>query len=75
MERGARILALNGGSSSVRFAIYEAGETPLRGLRGKIDRIVSVVTEVAGVKLLDVDPNGDYNRCVITYAGEPAACE
>ncbi|MBK6766030.1 MAG: glutamate formimidoyltransferase [bacterium] len=42
--------------------------------RGKIDRIVSVVTEVAGVKLLDVDPNGDYNRCVITYAGEPAAC-
>jgi glutamate formiminotransferase/formiminotetrahydrofolate cyclodeaminase len=21
-----------------------------------------------------VDPNADYNRCVITYAGEPAAC-
>lgn len=42
--------------------------------RAKIDRIVSVVSKVTGVKLLDVDPNGDYNRCVITYAGEPEAC-
>ncbi|MCC6476381.1 glutamate formimidoyltransferase [bacterium] len=40
----------------------------------KIKRIADVVTRVAGVKLLDVDPNGDYNRCVITYAGEPDAC-
>jgi glutamate formiminotransferase/formiminotetrahydrofolate cyclodeaminase len=29
---------------------------------------------VAGVTLLDVDPNADYHRCVITYAGEPSAC-
>ncbi|MBK6910768.1 MAG: glutamate formimidoyltransferase [bacterium] len=42
--------------------------------RAKIDRVASVVTTVPGVKLLDVDPNGDYNRCVITYAGEPQAC-
>lgn len=42
--------------------------------REKIHRIADVVTRVAGVKLLDVDPNGDYNRCVITYAGEPDAC-
>jgi len=42
--------------------------------RKKIDRIAGVVTKVPGVKLLDVDPNGDYNRCVITYAGEPEAC-
>lgn len=42
--------------------------------RTKIDRIANVVKTVAGVKLLDVDPNGDYNRCVITYAGEPQAC-
>ncbi len=42
--------------------------------RAKIDRIASVVKAVAGVKLLDVDPNGDYNRCVITYAGDPQAC-
>ncbi|MCB1059043.1 MAG: glutamate formimidoyltransferase [Calditrichaeota bacterium] len=42
--------------------------------RAKIDRIAGVVNDVSGVKLLDVDPNGDYNRCVITYAGEPEAC-
>lgn len=33
------ILTINGGSSSIRFAIYEAGETPSRRLDGKIDRI------------------------------------
>jgi glutamate formiminotransferase/formiminotetrahydrofolate cyclodeaminase len=42
--------------------------------RAKIDRVANVVNSVTGVKLLDVDPNGDYNRCVITYAGEPEAC-
>ncbi len=42
--------------------------------KAKIERIASVVRTVPGVKLLDVDPNGDYNRCVITYAGEPQAC-
>ena len=42
--------------------------------RAKIDRVANEVTKVSGVKLLDVDPNGDYNRCVITYAGEPEAC-
>jgi len=40
----------------------------------KIYRIADVVRTVRGVSLLDVDPNGDYNRCVITYAGEPEAC-
>jgi acetate kinase len=33
------ILTLNGGSSSIRFAVYEAGETPRRRLDGKIERI------------------------------------
>src|ERR1039457_3141480 len=33
------ILTINGGSSSIRFAVYEAGETPRRRLDGKIDRI------------------------------------
>ena len=33
------VLAINGGSSSIRFAVYEAGETPQRQLDGKIDRI------------------------------------
>jgi glutamate formiminotransferase / formiminotetrahydrofolate cyclodeaminase len=40
----------------------------------KIHRVADVVKTVSGVKLLDVDPNADYNRCVITYAGEPQAC-
>jgi acetate kinase len=33
------ILTINGGSSSIRFAVYEAGETLRRRLEGKIDRI------------------------------------
>jgi acetate kinase len=33
------ILTINGGSSSIRFAVYDAGETPRRRLAGKIDRI------------------------------------
>ena len=33
------ILTINGGSSSIRFAVYDAGEKPRRRLDGKIDRI------------------------------------
>ena len=33
------VLTLNGGSSSIRFAIFEAGKIPRRILAGKIDRI------------------------------------
>src|SRR5271157_923791 len=33
------VLAINGGSSSIRFAVYEAGATLRSRLRGKIDRI------------------------------------
>ena len=33
------ILTINGGSSSIKFALYKAGETPTRLLQGKIDRI------------------------------------
>lgn len=33
------VLTINGGSSSIRFAVYEAGETLRRRLRGQIDRI------------------------------------
>jgi acetate kinase len=33
------VLTINGGSSSIRFAVYEAGDTPRRRLDGKIDRI------------------------------------
>src|SRR5471032_897871 len=45
------VLTVNGGSSSIRFAVYEAGETPRRLLDGKIDRI-----GLSGTNLLVNDP-------------------
>ncbi len=47
------ILTINGGSSSIRFAVYQTGETARRRLAGKIDRIGSsgtnlTVNEAAG---------------------------
>lgn len=36
---GKCILTINGGSSSIRFAVYETGETLRRRLNGMIDRI------------------------------------
>jgi len=47
------ILTINGGSSSIRFAVYEASETPRRRLAGKIDRIGS-----SGTNLIVTDPSG-----------------
>jgi len=38
----------------------------------KINLIAHVVTEVEGVKLLDIDPGKATNRTVITFVGEPA---
>ena len=47
------ILTINGGSSSIRFAVYEAGDTPRRRLDGKIDRI-----GLSGTNLIVNDPAG-----------------
>jgi len=47
------VLTINGGSSSIRFAVYEAGETPSRRLEGKIDRI-----GLSGTNLTVNDPTG-----------------
>jgi acetate kinase len=46
-------LANNGGSSSIRFAVYEVRETPLRRLDGTIDRI-----GLRGTNLIVHDPAG-----------------
>jgi acetate kinase len=35
----ASVLTINGGSSSIKFALYKVGKTLTRGLSGKIDRI------------------------------------
>jgi acetate kinase len=45
------VLTINGGSSSIRFAVYAAGETPRRRLDGKIDRI-----GLSGTTLIVEDP-------------------
>lgn len=37
-----------------------------------INKIASSVQSIQNVKLLNVDPDKDYNRTVITFAGEPA---
>ena len=37
--RIASVLAINGGSSSVKFAIYEVGTSPAVSFRGRVDRI------------------------------------
>src|SRR5262245_31131855 len=34
-----QILTVNGGSSSIKFALFESGATPVRRLSGKIERI------------------------------------
>jgi acetate kinase len=48
----ARILTINAGSSSIRFAIYDAGVTPQLLLRGTIDRI-----GLSGTVLIVNDPD------------------
>ncbi len=47
------LLTVNGGSSSIRFAVYEAGDTLRRQLDGKIDRI-----GVSGTNLVVSGANG-----------------
>ena len=37
----------------------------------KINEIANVVTDIDGVKLLDIDPGKATNRTVITFVGEP----
>src|SRR5664279_3632339 len=51
------VLTINGGSSSIRFAVYEAGETPRRRLAGKIDRI-----GLTGTNLTITEPAGKPPR-------------
>jgi acetate kinase len=45
------ILTINGGSSSIKFALYQAAESPLRKLHGQVDRI-----GLSGTTLTFTDP-------------------
>ena len=49
----ACVLAINGGSSSIKFALYQVGEPLERGLYGKVDRI-----GLSGTNLMFHDPDG-----------------
>jgi acetate kinase len=49
-----RILTINGGSSSIKFALYQKGEPPERKLYGKVDRI-----GLPGSNLTFSDPTGN----------------
>ena len=53
-SRDADIRALNGGSSSIRFAWYRKGTTLQRRLAGKIDR-----TGSSGARFSVDDPSGE----------------
>ena len=49
------ILTINGGSSSIKFALFEAGDPPRRILEGGIDRIglAEATIRVKGVNPAD----------------------
>ncbi len=40
-----------------------------------IDQIVASISEVAGVRVLDVESDADHNRTVVAFVGEPEAVE
>ena len=53
----ARILTINGGSSSIKFALYQVGEPLKRGLYGTVDRI-----GLTGTNLTFHDADGETSR-------------
>ncbi|MGA9116934.1 MAG: glutamate formimidoyltransferase [Bacteroidota bacterium] len=38
-----------------------------------INAITGTITAVGGVKLLSAEPDRDYNRCVVTFVGDPGS--
>ena len=67
-QDGARVLTINGGSSSIKFALYQSGDPPRRGLQGKIDRI-----GLPGTSLTFHDPTRDEREIPVIGDGDHAA--
>ena len=67
-QDGFHVLAINGGSSSIKFALYQRGSPPKRGLNGKIDRI-----GLPGTSLAFHDPAGNRGETQAIAAGNHAA--
>jgi acetate kinase len=61
----ACVLAINGGSSSIKFVLYQSGETLERKLYGKIDRI-----GLPGTNLTFKDPNGNQQESLSIAASD-----
>ncbi len=62
------VLTINGGSSSIKFAVYQAGERLKRGLHGKIDRI-----GLSGTNLSFNDPATNREGSPALAAGDKSA--
>ena len=62
----ASILTINGGSSSIKFAMYHAGEPLKRGLHGAVERIGA-----GGTNLTFVDPGTKRQDCRKLAASDP----
>jgi len=63
------VLTINGGSSTLKFALFRAGDPPFRELSGLIDRIGSLSDTVMSIQA----GAGDTDRRIVT-APHHAAC-
>ena len=67
-QDGPQVLTINGGSSSIKFALYQRGDPPKRGLQGKIDRI-----GLPGTSLAFHDPTRDQRESQVIGDRDHAA--
>ena len=69
--KSGNVLTINGGSSSIRFAVYEAGAKPKLLAAGKVDRI-----GLSGTNLVVDDPSFPKRTPLsIPDKGRPAAVD
>jgi acetate kinase len=54
---GPQVLTVNGGSSSIKFALFQAGDPPQRGLHGQVDRIGLSGTSLTFSELAGNEPH------------------
>lgn len=67
-QANPRILTINGGSSSIKFALYRIGEPLERGLYGKVDRI-----GLSGMNLTFNDPANQQDSHSLATADHKSA--